>query len=1110
MTAIFSLVFCLFSLPLLSHAQTSENPSIYISEVAWAGSSLSNADEWVELTNLSDQPTDLSGWMLLGATSGEETILFPEGTQIEPSHTFLLSNYDCTHEKSSLSVCPNLVNTALSLSNSGLALVLQDDAGTQIDVAGNGSTPFAGYSGGSGENLDGRYTSMVRVSPITQGDLSSAWTSAVSSQGFKEGMTELGTPGVFEEVEANILAEKNETTTEETTTTTSEAIQEEENSETEEVVVEGEEIIFTEGMADELTEIEEQIVPVEEVISAEETDQETINDQIQIEDISDNSTNMIEEETEENLVSETLLSEITQESNETTQENATDETTTSEEVLTQETIETYLPPLRITEFVSDPMGGTEEFIEIENITDNAVFLTGYYVTDATGKPTTLPDEILEPGAFIVISKPNGKLNNDGDTISLLDVAGLLIDEVSYGTEALPAISDPYVYALDEFGNFVSTTIPTPGKDNIISTEIVEEEVIEEETQTTNEEIEEIITETENLSIETEQVILDEETQETNLPSYSFGALVINEFVCDPVSGEDEWIELYNTSSETVSLTGMIIQDATERSTSLPEGELTPGTYHVIVKPKGQLNNGGDTITLFDAQGTILDSLTYGTEEIPTAPDPFAIARQEDGTFVLTSTPTPGSHNQISLEIQEDNTEATETEQIEETMEETTSTITATETTSTTTTTTEINSTISYLSLHLSEIYPNTEGSDEYEEFIEIENTGETTIDLYGIILEDASGKSYHITEHVDLTNVDFFTLWRTDTAITLNNLGDSVRLLDPDGTLIDEVSYEKATKGFSLARINGAWNWTENPTPDEQNRFPQERVEQTSTSTTSTNSSSQSSQTLSGSTTGTNTSSSNSVKTTSTTTIGSLKTLADETSVSLTGIVLVEPGILGKQIFYVGQEGEGVQIYQYNSDFPDLSVGDTIQITGILSTTHGERRVKVSDLEGITVLSSSANLSATPFDFTHRDEAVVGTLVQATGFVSSRDGSTIILEEDGVELTIKLSSYVDIPTSLFVRGSRVSVTGILSSSDGTLRLLPRSQEDVVILSSLEQQEQLVTGSVENTTSQNHFPEIALVLTLAVLVGLALRSFVPRLITSYASRRSLRFRAEATN
>jgi hypothetical protein len=114
------------------------------------------------------------------------------------------------------------------------------------------------------------------------------------------------------------------------------------------------------------------------------------------------------------------------------------------------------------------------------------------------------------------------------------------------------------------------------------------------------------------------------------------ALVINEFMYRPLSGEPEWIELFNPGSQPVSLRGWLLSDANvDRPALLAEQDLVigPKGYCVIapdawlgpsfpdlvdsvIVPRSRfptLNNGEDEILLFDPLGFTIDSVAYSSK-----------------------------------------------------------------------------------------------------------------------------------------------------------------------------------------------------------------------------------------------------------------------------------------------------------------------------------------------------------------------------------------------------------------------------------------------------------------------------------------------------------------
>ncbi|OGL73446.1 hypothetical protein A3E39_04560 [Candidatus Uhrbacteria bacterium RIFCSPHIGHO2_12_FULL_60_25] len=188
---------------------------VVIEEVAWAGSSLSTADEWIELANLGDATATVGGWSVRGMGG---TIFLPDDAVIPPHGTFIVANYPETDEKAALNVAVSLATTTVSLSNSALAFELVDANGVTVDRAGDGNAPPAGSSSPK--------ATMVRVS-------ADAWMSATSSIGFDDGIADFGTPGTCDlcvieetlpepvvEIVDEIVATTTEEIVVETTTTT--------------------------------------------------------------------------------------------------------------------------------------------------------------------------------------------------------------------------------------------------------------------------------------------------------------------------------------------------------------------------------------------------------------------------------------------------------------------------------------------------------------------------------------------------------------------------------------------------------------------------------------------------------------------------------------------------------------------------------------------------------------------------------------------------------------------------------------------------------------------------------------------------------------------------
>lgn len=179
----------LFAVPLLSGlcfiaftpTVFAERPTgpLLIGEVSWAGSSKSLADEWIEIWNLGDEPLDLTGYQLLGATGSSGISL--DGKVIAPQSAFLISNYPASDPKSALAIDPQIVTSAISLSNEELVIQLLAEDGTMIDDV-TSSTIVAGA------------TTPTKAAMIRQVD--GSWKTAEIRERMDDGVADLGTPGI--------------------------------------------------------------------------------------------------------------------------------------------------------------------------------------------------------------------------------------------------------------------------------------------------------------------------------------------------------------------------------------------------------------------------------------------------------------------------------------------------------------------------------------------------------------------------------------------------------------------------------------------------------------------------------------------------------------------------------------------------------------------------------------------------------------------------------------------------------------------------------------------------------------------------------------------------
>ncbi|HCY75900.1 MAG TPA: hypothetical protein DHV28_08250 [Ignavibacteriales bacterium] len=116
------------------------------------------------------------------------------------------------------------------------------------------------------------------------------------------------------------------------------------------------------------------------------------------------------------------------------------------------------------------------------------------------------------------------------------------------------------------------------------------------------------------------------------PGNNFNDIVINEIMYAPTSGEPEWIELYNRTSQDINIVSWKLSDANTTITLLPESILDDiivpaNSFLVISKSEDisnyyfvpsevfvanipSLNNTGDVVVIKDQLGILIDSVSY--------------------------------------------------------------------------------------------------------------------------------------------------------------------------------------------------------------------------------------------------------------------------------------------------------------------------------------------------------------------------------------------------------------------------------------------------------------------------------------------------------------------
>ncbi|MFA6919204.1 MAG: lamin tail domain-containing protein [Patescibacteria group bacterium] len=580
--------------------------------------------------------------------------------------------------------------------------------------------------------------------------------------------------------------------------------------------------------------------------------------------------------------------------------------------------------------------------------------------------------------------------------------------------------------------------------------------------------------------------------------YNLHDLVINEFLSDPAtSSEKEWVELYNNTTSTIDLSGWTMSD--NSSTSTMSGFISAtdtDRFFVFEFSSSKLNNDGDIITLKDPTGQIIDQIIYGNYGSDTANNTLApdkgnsTARIADGVssstskndFTETITVTKGLPNTITLKPISSGGGSYATPKPETTKLD--------PTTTTPTTTVEYSDQII-----INEILPRPSLDEKNNEFIELINLSTSSVDLAGWILGDNSTNKYILPldnpASTTITTSSPLTIKRSDSKIALNNSGvEAVKLYSPDDKLVDLVEYKgPVEKDYSYSRDEkGNFQWTNSPTPGQENTFssstPDDDTPDDSNSDSKTNNKTTSTAKTAKTTTKTAT-----VKVAKIETPARRVDLENISSLNLNdkvitqGIVSVEPGVLGTQIFYLA--GSGIQVYCNKKDFPNLKVGDFIEVDGILSEASGERRIKITGQDNIKIINQGQNPEIHSIATSEVGEDSVGSLAKITGVAVEVKGNYIYLDDGSEEakIYIKSSTGINLKDLNIKPGDNLEVTGIVANASGGYRLLPRYANDIKKIGEVKGDFAMST-STENGKNQSQSWKYfsAVIIFLSIIIG----------------------------
>ncbi len=204
----------------------------------------------------------------------------------------------------------------------------------------------------------------------------------------------------------------------------------------------------------------------------------------------------------------------------------------------------------------DEDGDFSDWIELHNVSDKAVSLSGWRISDKSGDPGwAFPDVTIESGEYLLVfasgkDKSGSELHTDfslsGDeTVYLLSPAGSVADQAACGgTEADVSM------ALSADGEWAQSLYPTPGFENSAAGYDALQE-----------------------TLSPADALVISEVMVANTKTYYAGA-----------PGYCDWVELKNISDSDISLSGYYLSDSLKDLSkyALPDSVLAPGGTIIIL------------------------------------------------------------------------------------------------------------------------------------------------------------------------------------------------------------------------------------------------------------------------------------------------------------------------------------------------------------------------------------------------------------------------------------------------------------------------------------------------------------------------------------------------
>lgn len=730
------------------------------------------------------------------------------------------------------------------------------------------------------------------------------------------------------------------------------------------------------------------------------------------------------------------------------------------------------PFIKINEFLPNPASGAE-WIELYNTATTSLDLSGGTLCDSRASSSCViasPTSTILAGSWLTIFLSGSHLNNSGDSILLQNPAGSIVDQVVYSGVLVPSEGQSVARKIDgadtnnDSADWVITTRLTPEAVNVIVAPPSPPVAVNNSSSGGGG--------VAAVTVTTKTIVTTTTATVAARFATSTSPLIINELYPNPPGSDaGEFIEIKNIASSTINLTGWKIADP--QTTYSLTGTLAAGALLVIERAASGIalnNTTAEIVRLYQPDGAIASEVSYES-----APEDQSYSRGQDGQLHWTEEATKGEPNLIvntdsvnliwkiaapfAAAINEPKTfdatgtadprggaisflwnfgdgalaEGTRVTHVFATSGVFSITVFATSTQGTVgkkqlTVRAGSSAALGLGEIGISEIFVNPIGADG-NEFIELYNSGSSSVPLGGWKLRNKSEKIFTIPDQTELRPRQALVFYRLVTRLALDNGGDRVALLSPYDETVDLVKFGKSIPGQSYTLVNNEWRWSA-PTPErvgggavvgEKIFAPEEAVARSSAHS----STGEPRRAL---------------------TIAAAREAGKNTWARLEGIVSAAPGAFGVTYFYLTDDSGGIQIYSAKKLFPPLAIGDRLRVSGKISLANDRPRLRIQNQNDIDILATNQTLAPLVAAIEDLSDDALGSLARLEGEITEVKTNYFYLD-DGAEIIVPLKRGAGISKRDLRAGDRVAVTGILEKGARGLELWPRAASDLVAIAS---------------------------------------------------------------